>query len=60
MDFMMKGWPVLILWGVAVALDKTLKPTPQRPAPNSIMFGLIPFLLFVGAGVGEVMLQGKW
>jgi hypothetical protein len=60
LDFLAKGWPALILWGIALALDFTSKPTPQRPAPNPIVFGLIPFLFFVGLGIGEVIMQGAW
>jgi hypothetical protein len=59
-DFLIKGWPALILWGIAIALDLTSKPTPQRPAPNPVVFGVIPFFLLVGLGIGDVLVQGAW
>ena len=59
-DFLIKGWPALLLWGLAIGLDLASKPTPQRPAPNPIIFGLVPFLFFVGLGIGEVIMQGAW
>lgn len=59
-DFIVAGWPALILWAISIVLDIVSKPTPQRPAPNSIVFGLIPFLMLAGLGVGDVILQGAW
>ncbi|HEV2329623.1 MAG TPA: hypothetical protein VGY56_12655 [Verrucomicrobiae bacterium] len=60
MDFLARGWPVLILWAVALALDKISKPTPQRPSPNAILLGALPCLLMTGMGIGDVILQGAW
>lgn len=60
MDFIAKGWTALILWAVAIVLDLASKPTPQRPAPNSVMFGVIPFVMLTALGVGDVVMQGKW
>jgi uncharacterized membrane protein YjfL (UPF0719 family) len=59
-DFAVKGWPVLILWGMAVGLDVISRPTPNRPAPNPLMFGVLPGCLLIAGGVGEVILQGHW
>jgi uncharacterized membrane protein YjfL (UPF0719 family) len=59
-DFLAKGWPVLILWGIALLLDMTSKPTPQRPAPNSFLFGVIPAVLLVGISIADIFLQGPW
>ncbi|HTV41282.1 MAG TPA: hypothetical protein VMF08_11945 [Candidatus Sulfotelmatobacter sp.] len=59
-DFLARGWPVLILWAVAFCFDKISKPTPQRPALNPVLFGALPSLLLMGMGVGNVLIQGAW
>lgn len=59
-DFIAKGWPVIVLWAVMIVLDMASKPTPQRPAPNPLWFGVIPFVLLAALGVGDVFLQGRW
>ena len=59
-DFAAKGWPVLVVWGVALLFDVAFKPTPQRPAPDSFVFGVMPCALLVGLGVADVVLQGAW
>jgi hypothetical protein len=59
-DFIAKGRPALILWAIAMVLDLISKPNPQRPAPNPIAFGVIPFVLLAAIGVGDVVTQGKW
>jgi len=59
-DFLIHGWPVLIFWGIAVGLDFACLPTPQRPVPNPWLCGIVPAILLVVAGIGEVILQGPW
>jgi len=59
-DFLQKGAPVLIVWATEVALDQIMGPTPKRPAPDKFLCGFLPFLILVGAGVGDVFLQGPW
>lgn len=59
-DFITKGWWVLILWGIAVGLDVLARPTPQQPAPNRILCGLLPGLLYLAMSVGVVLAQGAW
>ncbi len=59
-DFIAKGWPVLILWGVVLFLDIVCRPTPQRPVPNRLVFGVLPCLLFIAVGIGDVIKQGPW
>ena len=59
-DFIAKGWPALILWGAVLFLDIVSRPTPQRTAPNRLMFGVLPCLLFITGGVGDVIMQGPW
>jgi uncharacterized membrane protein YjfL (UPF0719 family) len=59
-DFITRGWPVLILWGITLLLDITSKPTPQRPVLNPFLFGVIPSALLIGFGIADVMMQGSW
>lgn len=59
-DFIAKGWPVLILWGILLALDIIGRPTPQRPVPNQWLFGVLPALLLVLIGIADVIKQGPW
>ncbi len=60
MDFLSKGWPALLLWIVVVILDWIGRPTPVRPKPNSLLYGVLPGLTFVVMGVGDVIAQGHW
>jgi hypothetical protein len=59
-DFIVRGWPVLMLWGITVLLDIVSKPTPQRPVPNPFLYGVLPCLLLVGSGVADLAMQGSW
>lgn len=59
-DFITKGWPALILWVILVAFDAIANPTPQRPAPNRLLLGALPALLFIIAGIVVVIFQGSW
>lgn len=59
-DFIAKGWPALVLWGIVLFLDVISRPTPERPAPNRLLFGVLPGLLFVAAGIGDTIAQGHW
>jgi len=59
-DFAAKGFPVLILWAIAICLDLIGRPTPERPRPNSFLFGILPGLLFIAAAISVVVLQGPW
>jgi hypothetical protein len=57
-DFVLVGWPVLPLLGVAAALERNLRPTPERAALPAATHGVLPALLFVGAAVAYVLLLG--
>ncbi len=59
-DFAAHGWPVLVFWGFALLFDFAGRPTPQRPVPNAWVFGILPALMLVAAGIREVIWQGPW
>ena len=57
-DFVLVGWPVLPLLGAAAVLERSLRPTPQRPALRATTHGALPALLFVAAAALYVLLLG--
>jgi uncharacterized membrane protein YjfL (UPF0719 family) len=57
-DFARLGWPVPILLGAAVALERSAQPTPQRPDVPVTVFGLAPAGLFIIAAAAYVMWLG--
>lgn len=59
-DFVVKGWPVLLLWGIVLMLDSACRPLPERPFPNRVLYGLLPGLLLIAAGIADVATQGPW
>jgi len=59
-DFLARGWPALMLWGVVVGLDLIGRPTPARPSPNPLLLGVLPGLVLIAAGAGDVYFQGPW
>jgi uncharacterized membrane protein YjfL (UPF0719 family) len=59
-DFLNGAWPILLLWVVAVVLDILCRPTPQKPARNIFLYGIIPFTFYLAFGIGVVAMQGSW
>jgi hypothetical protein len=59
-DFVAKGWPALALWAVAMTIEVMCRPNPRRPAPNRILLGVVPGLLFVLFGLFDMIQQGSW
>lgn len=59
-DFVAKGWPVLLLWGIWVATDIFTRPAPSRPTPDRLLCGVVPCMFYVLAGLGAAILQGSW
>lgn len=59
-DFVAKGWPVLLLWGIAVATDVFTRPSPSRPAPDRLWYGVVPCLIYLLVSLGAVIRQGWW
>lgn len=59
-DFVLRGWPVLILALVAVWLERRLRPTPEAVTRPLISHGILPSLLFAAAGALAVIRLGWW
>ena len=59
-DFARQGWMVVVLTAVSVAVDQLTRPTPEKPAPNVFLHGLLPCLLYLAVGIVTVMRLGSW
>jgi uncharacterized membrane protein YjfL (UPF0719 family) len=59
-DFAWAGWPALLLWAVAVFLEKRLRPNPEQPQPPIVTHGLAPLLLYLGIAAFFLMRMGWW
>jgi uncharacterized membrane protein YjfL (UPF0719 family) len=67
-SFLDDGWPALGLVALAAAMNRLLRPTPERPAPSVVAAGVIPaaVLLVVAAahlvylGAPEVLPPGAY
>jgi hypothetical protein len=49
-DFLMMGWPALLLTIAAAVIERISRPTPENPSPNWFVRGLVP-------GVGYIALS---
>lgn len=58
-DFIVLGWPALLLLAGAFFLEKTFAPTPQRPAPSVVVHGWLPAAFYVGLAVFVVAEAGR-
>ncbi len=59
-DFVHDGWPVIILWGMALLIERFAQPNRRCPIPPWPSFGLIPALLFLTAAGAWLLHLGAW
>lgn len=59
-DFALQGWPILSLAVVAGAVERLLRPTPERLRPDWQTCGLVPGLIYAGIGVTYTIFLGDW
>lgn len=59
-DFVVKGWPALLVWGAAVAMDVMLRPSPSSPSRPLVACGLLPGLFLIAMGLLAALAQGAW
>ena len=57
-DFALVGWPVLPLLALATVAERSMRPTPERPAGSAVGSGVIPALLYILIAVGYVGVVG--
>ena len=54
-DFAVAAWPALVLLGFAILVERSFRPTPQRPNPPVHAYGLFPAIAYVIAGAAVVL-----
>jgi hypothetical protein len=57
-DFIATAWPVLPLLGVAVAIERMMRPTPANPRPSVAGAGVLPGLVYLAAAAAYVFMLG--
>ena len=59
-DFVETAWPVLLLLVAAVLLERTFRPTWERPFPSPVTYGLAPLAAYVALGAFFAAQAGWW
>ena len=54
-DFYLAGWPVLLLFGFAILVERSFRVSPQRPRPAVLAYGFFPAIAYVIAAVSIVL-----
>jgi uncharacterized membrane protein YjfL (UPF0719 family) len=59
-DFVTDGWPAIPILGVALAIERRVRPCMRRPFPSWPCSGLIPALLYLLLAGGWLWHLGAW
>jgi hypothetical protein len=59
-DFARLAWPVLLLWLAAAILERTFRPTQERPLPSPVTNGFAPLAIYVALAAFFVSQAGWW
>ncbi len=59
-DFAVSGWPVLLPAALLLFLNVRFRSTPAQPSPDPVLFGVLPAVLLVAIGIGDLLLLGPW
>lgn len=54
-DFATTAWPALVLLAFAILVERSFRPSPQRPNPPVPAFGLFPAVAYLIAGAAVVL-----
>lgn len=57
-DFVLFGWPALLFFVAAAALERSARPTAARPAPDVVTYGALPALVFIAAAFAYIASLG--
>lgn len=57
-DFALVAWPVMVLFLVALLLERATRPTPARPVPAVATHGALPALAYVAVAAAYVLSLG--
>ncbi len=58
-DFLVYGAPVVLLFFLAIILERFAKPTVEDPAPSPLLYGLLPAVIYIGGALAYLLL-GKF
>jgi hypothetical protein len=58
-DFAALGWPAVVLAVAAGWLHRRLRPTPQRPQPAVMPFGIVPAVIMLAVAAAYLVYLGK-
>jgi uncharacterized membrane protein YjfL (UPF0719 family) len=59
-DFARLAWPVLLLWIAVTVLERSFRPTQERPLPSPLTNGFAPFAIYVALAMFFVSQAGWW
>jgi hypothetical protein len=59
-DFVRDGWVVIVLWGIALVVERFTRPSRQELCPSWAACGLGPGLLYVALAGGWLWHVGAW
>lgn len=59
-DFLCDGWPAVLLWMVALAVESLLKPSRMRPFPRWFNCGVVPATLYLAVAAVWLWHLGRW
>jgi uncharacterized membrane protein YjfL (UPF0719 family) len=54
-DMAVAAWPSLILLGFAIMVERSFRPTPERPRPGVPAYGVFPAIAYVIAAIAVVL-----
>ncbi len=57
-DFAILAWPVIVLFGIALLVERVARPTPARPIPSIATRGALPALGYIAAAALYVLSLG--
>lgn len=60
MDFLKAGWPVLLLLGAAIPLERRMQPMMDRPFSQTMIMGWMPALFYIAFGIAVLLFPGPW
>ncbi|HYU33070.1 MAG TPA: hypothetical protein VEW48_12990 [Thermoanaerobaculia bacterium] len=59
-DFVLNGWPVVVLLVLAALLERRFRPSPEALERPVLTHGALPALLYLGLGAAAAGMAGSW
>jgi hypothetical protein len=57
-DFVVAALPVVVLLAAATLVERVARPTPARPRPSVVLYGVAPGLVYVAAAALHILRLG--